>query len=60
MDSSYIRTGNRRNSSCCRNRDNPSNTRRSVGIRRNILRTTETLFRRSRKRGYPLSRVDAY
>ena len=56
---SRIRMGNRRNSSYFRNRDSPrNNSRRSTGTRRNILRSTETLFRRFKKRDYSANRVD--
>jgi hypothetical protein len=58
-DSSCIRRGIRHKSNS-RNRGNPSNNRRNMGSRHNILRRTEHLFRRSKKRCYPANRVDEY
>jgi len=54
LDNSYIRTG------ILHSKSYSNNNRRSTGTRHNILRRTETLFRRSKKPGYSANRVDEY
>jgi hypothetical protein len=43
-----------------RSKDNPSNNRRSMGIRHNILRRMGSLFRHSKKSGSSANRVHEY